>query len=131
MNKLGTIIRTWRFLYRYEKHRILWAVGLIAVGFYPAITAWLSKEVINSIITPRRGVTSGIPNAFLFAITYGVITILQGVISSYSTVELVTIRDRIASLTDQLLMSKAASSFDITAYEIPGTRDQIRLASQG
>jgi ATP-binding cassette, subfamily B, bacterial len=131
MNKLDTLIRTWKFLYRYEKYRMLWCVGLIIAGLYPTITAWLSKEVINSIIAPRHNLISGIPNAFLFGITYGVITLLQGVISSYSTVELVTIKDRAASLTDQLLMSKAASSPDVTAYEISETRDRIRLASQG
>jgi ATP-binding cassette subfamily B protein len=131
MNKLGTIIRTWRFLYRYERHRILWALGLIAIGFYPAITAWLSKEVVNSIVAPRHDAISGIPNAFLYAVAYGVITLLQGGISSYATVELVTIKDRVVSLADRLLMSKAASSSDVAAYEIPGTRDQIRLASQG
>lgn len=131
MHKPGTIIRTWRFLYRYERHRIWWALGLIAIGFYPAITAWLSKEVVNSIVTARRDAVPGVPNAFLFAAAYGVITLLQGVISSYATVELVTIKDRISSLTDQLLMSRASSSSDVTAYEIPGTRDKIRLASQG
>lgn len=131
MSKLGTIIRTWRFLYRYERYRILWAAGLIVVGVYPAITAWLSREVVNSIITSRSSLMPGVSAAFLFAITYGVVTLLQGVVSSYSAVELVTVRDRVAGLADQLLMSKAASSFDVTAYEIPGTRDRIRLASQG
>lgn len=131
MNKLETIIRTWKFLYKYEKYRILWGIGLIITGLYPAITAWLSKQVINSIIAPSLNIISWVPNAFVFGITYGVITLLQGVISSYSTVEMLNIRDRTASLTDQLLMNKAASPFDVTAFEIPETRDRIRLASVG
>lgn len=131
MNKLETIIRTWKFLYEYEKYRILWGIGLIVTGLYPAITAWLSKQVINSIIAPSLNIISWVPNAFVFGITYGVITLLQGVISAYSTVEMLNIRDRTASLTDQLLMNKAGSSFDVTAFEIPETRDRIRLASVG
>jgi ATP-binding cassette subfamily B protein len=131
MSKPRTIIRTWTFLWRYEKYRVLWGVGLIAAGLYPTITAWLSKGVVNSIITPHRDVVSGLPNAFLFAGAYGVVTLLQGIISSYSAVELVNLRDRAAAVTDQLLMSKAADSFDVAAYEIPETRDRVRLASQG
>lgn len=131
MNKLETIIRTWKFLYEHEKYRILWGIGLIVTGLYPAITAWLSKQVINSIIAPSLNIISWVPNAFVFGITYGVITLLQGVISAYSTVEMLNIRDRTASLTDQLLMNKAGSSFDVRAFEIPETRDRIRLASVG
>ena len=131
MNKLETIRRTWKFLYRYEKYGILWGVALVLTGLYPTLAALLSKEVINSILTPGHNLISGLPNAFFFGITYGVITLLQGIISSYSAIELVTIKDRSAAITDQLLMSKAAGSFDITAYEVPETRDQIRLASVG
>lgn len=131
MNKLGTIIRTWKFLYRYEKYKMLWAIGLILTGVYPAITAWLSKQIINSIITPSLNIILGVQNAFVFGIIYGAITLLQGIISSYSAIELLNIKDRTASLTDQLLMDKAAGSFDIMAFEIPETRDRIRLASVG
>lgn len=131
MGKLATIIRTWGFLYKYEKHRILWSAGLIAAGLYPAAAAWLSKGVVNSIVAPRPDVAPGLPNAFLFAIAYGLATLAQGIISSYSAVELVNVRDRAAAAADQLLMGKAAGSFDVTAFEIPETRDRIRLASQG
>lgn len=131
MNKLETIIRTWKFLYRYEKYRIFWGIGLVVTGAYPTIAAWLSKQVINSIIAPSPNIIFWIPNAFVFGITYGVITLLQGVISSYSSLEMLTLKDRVASLTDQLLMNKAASSFDITDFETPETRDRIRLASAG
>lgn len=131
MNKLETVRRTWKFLYRYEKYGILWGVALVITGLYPTLTALLSKEVINSILTPGHNLISRLPNAFFFGITYGIITLLQGIISSYSAIELVTIKDRSAAITDQLLMNKAAGSFDITAYEVPETRDQIRLASVG
>jgi ATP-binding cassette, subfamily B, bacterial len=131
MSKLETIIRTWKFLYSYEKYRIFWGIGLVVTGLYPTIAAWLSKHVINSIIAPGINIISWIPNAFVFGITYGVVTLLQGVLSSYSTIELLTIKDRIASLIDQLLMNKAAGSFDITAFEVPETRDRIRLALAG
>jgi ATP-binding cassette subfamily B protein len=131
MNRVKTILHTWRFLYRYEKYGILWGVALVATGLYPAITALISKEVINSILTPGPNLISRLPNAFFFGIVYGVITLLHGIINSYSAIELVTIKDRSAAVTDRLLMNKAASSFDITAFEVPETRDQLRLASAG
>jgi len=131
MKKVKTILHTWRFLYRYEKYGILWGVALVISGLYPAITALISKEVINSILTSGHNIISTLPNAFFFGIVYGVITLLQGIINSYSAIELVTIKDRTAAVTDRLLMNKAASSFEITAYEVPETRDEIRLASVG
>ncbi len=131
MNKLETILRTWKFLYKYEKYGILWGVALVITGLYPTLTALISKEVISSILTPGHNIIPRLPNAFFFGITYGVLTLLQGIISSYSSIELVTIKDRSAAITDQQLMNKAASSFDITAFEVPETRDQIRLASVG
>lgn len=129
--KLKTIFHTWRFLYRHEKYGILWAVALVITGLYPAVTALISKEVINSILTPGSKIISALPNAFFFGIVYGVITLLHSIINSYSAIELVTIKDRSAAVTDKLLMNKAASSFDITPYVVPETRDQIRLASVG
>lgn len=131
LHKLGIILRTWKFLYRYERYGILWALALIVTGLYPTVSAWISKEIINSILTPGSNIISGLPNPFFFGITYGVITLLQGVIISYSAIALVTIKDKCAAVTDQLLMSKAAGSYDITAYEVPETRDRIRLASLG
>lgn len=130
-HKLKTILRTWKFLYKHEKFGIFWGLGLIATGLYPAISAWISKEIINSIVTPEIDIISGLPNAFLFGIAYGVVTLLEAIISSYSAMALVTIKDRSAAVTSQLLMSKAAAPYDITAYEVPETRDQIRLASLG
>lgn len=129
--KLGTVVRTWRFLYRYERFGILWGVALIVTGLYPTITAWVSKEIINSILTPGNNIIPGLPNPFFFGISYGVVTLLQGVIVSYSTIAMVTIKDKTAAVTDQLLMNKAASSHDVTAYEDPETRDRIRLAAMG
>jgi hypothetical protein len=84
MNRVKTILHTWRFLYRYEKYGILWGVALVATGLYPAITALISKEVINSILTPGPNLISRLPNAFFFGIVYGVITLLHGIINSYS-----------------------------------------------
>ncbi len=131
MNKLEIILRTWKFLYRYQKYGNF-------VGRCPhcrrtisAITALISKEIINSILAPGHNLIAWLPNAFLFAIAYGAVTLLQGVISSYAAIELVTIKDRTAAVTDQLLMKQAAGSYDITAYEVPETRDQLRLASVG
>jgi ATP-binding cassette subfamily B protein len=131
LQKLGTIFRTWSFLYKYERYGIFWGLGLIVTGLYPTISAWVSKEIINSVLTPGNNIIPSLPNPFFFGITYGVVTLLQGIIVSYSTIALVTIKDRSAAVTDQLLMNKAASSYDITAYEDPETRDQIRLASMG
>lgn len=131
MNTLGIIIRTWKFLYKHEKYRMLWGAGLIVTGVYATSTAWLSKKVIDSIIVPGFNIISGVPDAYVFGIAYGLVTLLQGYISSYSTVELLTIRDRTSAVTDELLMTRAAASCDITAFEIPETRDQIRLATVG
>lgn len=131
IKKLKTIFRTWRFLYRYEKYGILWGVALVITGLYPAVTALISREVINSILAPGPNLISALPNAFFFGIVYGVITLLHSIMNSYSAIELVTIKDRSAAVTDRLLMNKAAGSFDITPYVIPETKDQIRLASVG
>jgi ATP-binding cassette subfamily B protein len=131
VQKLGTILRTWKFLFKYEKFGVLWGLGLIVTGLYPAISAWVSKEIINSILTPGNNIIPALPNPFFFAIAYGVVALLQGIIVSYSTIALVTIKDRTAAVTDQLLMNKAASFYDITAYEVPETRDQLRLAATG
>src|SRR5215216_1780322 len=132
LNNLKVVLRVWRFLYKYQKYGILWGVALIAAGLYPAITAWISREVINSIfLPPRENLVSWLSNAFFFGITYGVVTLIHGIISTSSAIELVTIKDKNVRITDQLLMERAASSIDIAAYALPQTRDQIRLASMG
>ena len=77
--------------------------------------------------------TSGLPQSILlrYRVRCGY-AFLQGVIVSYSAIALVTIKEfRSAAVADQLLMKKALASHDITAYEIPETRDQIRLATMG
>src|SRR5689334_20787661 len=131
MAKLKNIIRTWRFIYSYEKHKIFISVGGVVTGFYPAITAWISKGVIDSITGSTPGGILGFPAALVFGASYGVVTLLQGLVSAYSTVETLNIKDRIASAADQLVMARAAQPFDITAFEIPESRDRIRLASAG
>lgn len=132
LNKLTVILRVWGFLYKYQKYGILWGVALIAIGLYPAVSAWISREVINSIFQPARAsLINWLPNAFFFGITYGLVTLIHGIISTSSAIELVTIKDKNGRVTDQLLMERAASSIDITAYAIARTRDQIRLASMG
>jgi ATP-binding cassette subfamily B protein len=131
MPRLKTIIRIWKFLYGHEKYKLLGGAGLIVVGLYPTITALISKGVIDSIAKPGPVLIAGVSNALVFGAAYGFVTLLQGIISSYSTVELLNIKDRIASVSDQLVMNRAAKSFDITAFEISETRDSIRLASLG
>lgn len=132
LNKLKVVLRVWRFLYKYQKYGLLWGVALIALGLYPPITAWLSKEIINSIFQPpQEHLVSWLPNALFFGITYGVLSLIHGVISTSSAIELVTIKDKNARVTDQLVMERATSSIDVTAYALPQTRDQIRLASLG
>src|SRR5215216_5962049 len=132
LNKLKTVVRVWRFLYKYQKYGLLWGVALIALGLYPTITAWLSKKVIDSIFQPpQEHLISWLPNAFFFGITYGLISLIHGIITTSSAIEMVTIKDKNARVTDQLVMERAASSIDITAYAVAQTRDQIRLASMG
>ncbi|HKU75622.1 MAG TPA: ABC transporter ATP-binding protein, partial [Pyrinomonadaceae bacterium] len=74
---------------------------------------------------------SWLPNALLFGIAYGVVTLVHGIITTSSAVELVTINDKNLRVTDQLLMEKTAGSVGITAYALSQTRDEIRLASIG
>jgi len=131
MKKLKTIFHTWTFLYRHEKYGMLWGVALVITGLYPAATALISREVVNSILILRPNLIGPLPNSFFYGIVYGAITLLHGMISSYSAIELVNVKDRTAAVTDRLLMKQAASSFDVTAYEVPETRDRIRLASVG
>src|SRR5689334_1663531 len=132
LNKLKVVVRVWKFLYKYQKYGLLWGVALVAIGLYPAIAAWLSKKVIDSIFRPSpEQLVSWLPNAFFFGITYGVVTLIHGIISTSSSIELVTLKDKNTRVTDQLLMERAASTIDITAYAVAQTRDQIRLASMG
>lgn len=132
LNKASIVLRVWRFLYQYQRYGILWGVALILAGLYPAITAWISKAVINSVFSsPHEHFVSWLPNAFLFGIAYGVVTLVHGIITTSSAVELVTIKDKNARVTDQLLMEKTTSSIGITAYALSQTRDEIRLASLG
>lgn len=132
LNKLQIVVRVWKFFYKYQRYGILWGVALILAGLYPAISAWIAKAVINSVFSPpQEHIVSLLPNAFLFGIAYGVVTLLHGIISSSSAVELVTINDKNVRVTDQLLMEKTAGSVGITAYALSQTRDEIRLASLG
>jgi len=111
---------------------MLWGVALTVIGLYPAITAWLAREVINSIFQrSQQQIITGLSNAFFFGIIYGIITLIHGIISTSSAIELVTIKDKNLRVTDQLLMEKTASSVGITAYAVPQTRDEIRLAAMG
>ena len=132
VNKLKVVIRVWRFFYKYQRYGILWGVAIILAGLYPAISAWIAKAVINAVFSPpAQHFVSWLPNAFLFGIAYGVVTLLHGIISTSSAVELVTINDKNVRVTDQLLMEKTAGSVGIAAYALSHTRDEIRLASLG
>lgn len=132
LNKLKIVVRVWRFFYRYQRYGILWGVALVLAGLYPAINAWIAKAVINAVFSPpQQHLVSWLPDAFLFGITYGVVTLVHGVITSSSAVELVTTNDKNLRVTDQLLMEKTARSVGITAYALSQTRDEIRLASTG
>jgi len=132
LSKVKLVLRVWGFLYRYQKYGMLWGVALVLIGLYPAITAWIAREVINSIFQPtQEQVISWLSNAFFFGIIYGLVTLIHGIISTSSAIELVTIKDKNLRVTDQLLMEKTARTIGITAYAVPQTRDEIRLASMG
>jgi ATP-binding cassette subfamily B protein len=132
LNKLRVVIRVWKFFYQYQRYGILWGIAIILAGLYPAISAWISKAVINAVFSPSAPhFVSWLPDAFLFGIAYGVVTLVHGIITSSSAVELVTINDKNVRVTDQLLMEKTAGSVGITAYALSQTRDEIRLASMG
>lgn len=131
-HKLKIVVRVWKFFFRYQRYGILWGVAIILVGLYPAVSAWIAKAVINSVISPpQQHFVSWLPNAFVFGIAYGLVTLMHGIITSSSAVELVTINDKNQRVTDQLLMEKTAGSVGITAYALSQTRDEIRLASLG
>jgi ATP-binding cassette subfamily B protein len=130
-DKSAIIARTWKLLYKHQGHRILWAIGVAATGVYATTSAWLSKQVIDAILHPGHSALLGLPDAFVFALIYGIATLLYGYVSSKAALELLTIRDMSAALADELLMHKAASSSDITEFEVPETRDRIRLAGVG
>jgi ATP-binding cassette subfamily B protein len=132
VNKLKIVIRVWKFFYKYQRYGVLWGVAIILAGLYPAISAWIAKAVINAVFSPpAQHLVSWLPNAFLFGIAYGVVTLVHGIITTSSAVELVTINDKNLRVTDQLLMKKTAGSVGITAYALSQTRDEIRLASIG
>jgi ATP-binding cassette subfamily B protein len=132
LSKAKIVLRVWRFLYRYQKYGLLWGIALVVIGLYPAISAWIAREVINSIFRPPpQNIISWLPNAFFFGIIYGLVTLIHGIISTSSAIELVTIKDKNLRVTDHLLMEKTARTIGITAYAMPQTRDEIRLASMG
>ena len=131
MNKLGLIFRTWTFLYSYEKRSILWGVAVTLTGLYAAVTVWLSKQIIDALVSPADALLAGVPNAFLFGGIYGLVMLLHGFIGAYSTIEILNIRDRIAGHVDRLLMDKVGGTPDIKDFEIPEYRDRIHLASAG
>jgi ATP-binding cassette, subfamily B, bacterial len=128
---LRNLVRIWKFLYGYERYRIAVGVGLVSAGLYPAITAWISRGVIDSLSKAGSSTIFGFSPALLFGTAYGVVILLQGVVSSYATIETLNIKDRISSTADQLVMARAAQSFDITEFEMPESRDRIRLAAAG
>src|SRR5579872_802115 len=131
MNTSYNVVRIWIFLYRQEKYRMFWAAGLALTGLYVTFTAWISKWIIDSLAQPHSAMIPGVHNALFFGAIYGVATLIHSFISSYAAVEILSVKDRIASAADQLLMDRAAASFDITAFEVPETRDRIRLAAAG
>jgi len=131
VSKLRNIARIWKFLYGYERYKLLIGLGLVSTGIYPAITAWISRGVIDSLVRPERSIFPGFSTALVFGAAYGAVTLLQGAVGSYSMVEILNIKDRMTSVADQLIMRCAARPFDITAFEIPESRDRIRLAAAG
>lgn len=131
VSNLRNIVRTWEFLYGYEKYKILIGFGLASTGIYPAITAWISKGVIDSLTRSGTSAVFGFSPALIFGAAYGAVTLLQGIVGSYSTMETLNIKDRITSVADQLIMACAARPSDITLFEIPESRDMIRLAAAG
>jgi ATP-binding cassette, subfamily B, bacterial len=128
---LRNLVRIWKFLYDYERYRIAVSVGLVSAGLYPAITAWISRGVIDSLSKADSSTIFGFSPALLFGAAYGAVILVQGIVSSYVTVETLNIKDRISSTADKLVMARAAQSFDITEFEIPESRDRIRLAAAG
>jgi ATP-binding cassette subfamily B protein len=131
MKTLYSVVRIWLFLYRQEKHRMVWGPALALTGLYVTFTAWISKYIIDSLTQPRHAIIPGVHNALFFGAIYGLVTLIHSFISSYAAVEILSVKDRISSAADQLLMDRAAASFDITAFEVPETRDRIRLATAG
>lgn len=110
---------------------MFWGLALALSGFYITFTAWISKWIIDSLVQPHSAILSGVHNALFFGAIYGVITLIHSFISTYAAVEILSVKDRVASAADQLLMNRAAASFDITTFEIPETRDRIHLAAAG
>ncbi len=110
---------------------MFWGAALAVTGLYVTLTAWISKRIIDSLAQPQTAIISGVHNALFFAAIYGVATLIFGFISSYAAVEVLSVKDRIVNAGDQLLMDRAAASFDITAFDVPETRDRVRLAAAG
>jgi ATP-binding cassette subfamily B protein len=131
MSKLTTLTRAWLFLYRNERYHLLSLLGPVSVGMYCAIATWLVKRIVNSIASPGPRFIAQIPDPLLLGLVYGILTFVQGYLSSYSSIQLRGVRDRVEWLADELVMKRAAGSADIMAFEISETRDAIRAAVLG
>src|SRR5262249_52454023 len=131
MKTFYNVVRIWIFLYRQEKYRMFWGPALALTGLYATFTAWISKRLIDSLAQPHSAIIPGVHNALFFGGVYGAATLIHSFISSYATVEILSAKDRIVSAADQLLMDRAAASFDIMEFEVSETRDRIRLAEAG
>lgn len=133
MSKAATLFRAWRFFCAHERWRVLWGLGLGASGLYLTAVTWLSKQVVDSIVAPStsRIVPSVLPDALIFASLYCLIAALQGALNARCSLELLTIKDRMVSTADRLLMERTAGSVDISEFDRSDKVTQMQLASAG
>lgn len=126
------LVRVWTFLFRYERFRLLGCLSLVLTGVYAMAATWLSRDIVQSLATARDSYwIAGVPDAITLSLAYGVLTLLHGYWTAYAAMQLLGLKDRAEWRADELVMSKAAQSADVMAFEAVQSRDRVWLASMG
>jgi ATP-binding cassette subfamily B protein len=128
------LVYLWRaivFLYRHQGPRILWGLGVFITGLQVAAAAWLSKQIINAIVTPGAPEFLGMPYAVWLALAYSVLGIVLGYVNSRTTLALLAIRDSVTAVSDQFVMDKVSHSVGVGEFDSHEMNDRIRHATLG
>ncbi len=104
------------------------ALVSLVTGFLPALSVWITRGVVDSVITAVFSHTHNLTAVWFFVSAQLIVGVVQSLLNTVSNISQQLLQERVANRV-QLMILEKANSLDLTFFEDSEFYDKLRNAS--
>ncbi len=100
----------------------------IVSGFLPAVSVWITRGVVDSVISAAFSPTHNLGTVWFFVVVQLVVGLVQSLLSTLSNIVQQLLQERIGNRVQSMILRKA-DTLDLAFFEDPDFYDKLRNAT--